>query len=259
MLSWVWFNFLANTHSRLLGNNYLRTSLKTVLFFNPISVEITAWLQDDLSLNTDLFLHCWTFPQSWLHQSRYHLNVLQPGLPGGAQLTIYLICCLQFLSVLILLCSHSLLCPLGAPSGTYYYSVFTGISLEKWHHHKWQKFRVFMKSLVPNWWFWIFRRWCKFHTDPWISRTAIDLVQKKPQGRRVAFSKSFKFNFKVSIRKRICWLSYSQKHEFKNVPLCYWCYHIIQDPKFMFKTLKLIIMNILYLVTQFCFSFNGRT
>lgn len=62
MLSWV--NFLANTHSRLLGNNYLRASLKTVLFFNPISVKITAWLQDDLSLNTDLLLHYRTFPLS---------------------------------------------------------------------------------------------------------------------------------------------------------------------------------------------------
>lgn len=43
--------------------------------------------------------------------------------------------------------------------------------------------------------FGIFRPWCKFHIDPWIFRTIFDLVQKKPQGKTVAFPKSSKFKF----------------------------------------------------------------
>lgn len=76
--------FLPIYGNRLLENNYLRTSLKTVLFFNRISVEIAAYNCRMIYLS--ILICCYItghFLHSWFHQSCNHLN----GSAARAHLT----------------------------------------------------------------------------------------------------------------------------------------------------------------------------
>lgn len=66
--------FLPIHGNRLLENNYLRTSFKTALFFNPISVERAfSWRMIYFSI----LIYCYItghILHSWSHQSCSHLN-----------------------------------------------------------------------------------------------------------------------------------------------------------------------------------------
>lgn len=67
--------FLPIHRNGLLENNYLKTSLKTALFFNPISVEITAYNCRMIYLS--ILICCYItghFLHSWFHQSCNHLS-----------------------------------------------------------------------------------------------------------------------------------------------------------------------------------------
>lgn len=67
-------------------------------------------MQDDLSLNTDLLLHYWTFPPQLIPSVMQSSERLcSPCSYDRATLAIYLTCCLLLLSVLILFHFHSLL------------------------------------------------------------------------------------------------------------------------------------------------------
>lgn len=128
--------------NKLLENNYLRTSLKTALFFNPIRVEIAVHNFRMIYLSilicgyiTGHFLH------RRFHQSSSHLSASATRAPLTGPHLLFILQAVSLLSVLIPFHPHSLLLsPEGSLSGIYYYSVFTGMSLEKCHHCKWQKF-----------------------------------------------------------------------------------------------------------------------
>lgn len=67
--------FLPIHGNRLLENNYLRTSLKTALFFNPISVEIATYNCRMIYLS--VLIWCYItghFLHNWFHQSCNHLS-----------------------------------------------------------------------------------------------------------------------------------------------------------------------------------------
>ena len=163
--------------NKLLENNYLRTSLKTALFFNPIRVEIAAHSFRMIYLS--ILICCYItghFLRRRFHQSSSHLSASAARTPvTGPRFAIYLTGRLSLLSVLIPLHPHSLLLsPEGSLSGIYYYSVFTGMSLEKCHHCKWQKFGNLHRIVCTP------ATILKFYTRMWILQLPMNLSNHWP-------------------------------------------------------------------------------
>lgn len=174
--------FLPIHRNRLLENNDLKTSLKTVLFFNPISVEIAVYDCRMIYLSilicsyiTGHFLH------SWFHQSCNHLS----SSAAHAPLTEPHFCYLSSMPSLTLVSfnsapfSFSSPVPWGLCLEHIIIQYLQGCHLKHVTIGNDKNSGIFTESSVPQPPFWIFIPWCKFHNYPWISKI-IDLVQRKP-------------------------------------------------------------------------------
>lgn len=168
-----------------------------------------------------------------------------------ATLAVYLTCRLSLLSVSNLLHSHSLLLsPEGSVWDIRLFSIY-GMSLQKFHHFKWHKFRGLHSHHFD----------CVCHD---VNSTATHESLKPLTWFKESFRmgvwhllKSFQFNYKISIFRRIYSMLYfflgGRRGRESNLEMFPRLLTLSHKSSFIFKALKCIIRNCPHLVVKYIY------
>lgn len=166
-LSWVWFNFLANTQEQVVRKQLsLDLPQNCAVFQRHSAWDSSVQLQDDLSLNTDLLLHYWTFPPQPIPSiMRSSEKLCSPCSSDRASLAIYLTSRLSLVSVLIPLHPHSLLLsPEGSVWDILLFSIYGDVTWKMSPLQMTKNSEVCTESSTPWPPCWIFIPRYKFHS-----------------------------------------------------------------------------------------------